>query len=195
MGPGITPGSLSDHLGPLRHSSSTLLPQGAWGGAAEPRAAGRSRHRRREAVGGGAAQEEAPAEPHDLHHIPTPRAGARVREVSLPRRVQPRGAGQQGQPARSPGPGKAPRSVPGRAPSPSCSRGSAESPGVHAFIAALFPLVFLALAPPEPRRSVTHLAGAPPPPLAQSVPVCRSISLLGVYLFEPKASTKTRLAR
>ncbi|KAJ1210574.1 hypothetical protein NDU88_005936 [Pleurodeles waltl] len=68
------------------------------GGGPEPRAV---RRKRGEGLRRGATQEEAPAEPHHLHHLPAARAGARLREVPLPGRVQPRGAGLQGQPARS----------------------------------------------------------------------------------------------
>jgi hypothetical protein len=50
-------------------------------------------------------QEEAPPEPDDFHDVPAARAGARLREVALPGRLQPRGARHEGQPAGSPGPG------------------------------------------------------------------------------------------
>lgn len=51
---------------------------------------------------GAGRQEEAPPEPDHLHHLPAARAGAGLREEPLPRRLLPRGAGHEGQPARGP---------------------------------------------------------------------------------------------
>ncbi|KAJ1530770.1 hypothetical protein ONE63_005623 [Megalurothrips usitatus] len=51
-------------------------------------------------------QEETPAEPHHLHHLPAARAGAGLREEPLPGRVLQGGAGREGQPARGPRPGQ-----------------------------------------------------------------------------------------
>lgn len=48
---------------------------------------------------GGAQQKETQEKPHHLHHLPASRAGASLREVPLSRCVQPRGAGDEGQPA------------------------------------------------------------------------------------------------
>lgn len=58
------------------------------------------------ALQGGSAQEETQAQPHHLHHLPAARAGACLREVPLPRRLQPRGAGHEGEPARGPRSGR-----------------------------------------------------------------------------------------
>ena len=158
------------------------------GGPTEPWAAWRTvRPRRLEAVGGGAAQKEASTEPHDLHHVPAARAGARVREVALPRRVQPRGAGGQSQLTRGPSPGKARKRARGRAGGPGFGRCSLESPGGLAFMAALCRWTFLDLARPEP--SPPHLPRASlifqaprAPALGRSVPVRSSISPLGPLL-------------
>ncbi len=46
-------------------------------------------------------QQEAPPQPDHIHHLPASRARARVREVSLPRRLLEGGARDEGQPARS----------------------------------------------------------------------------------------------
>lgn len=106
-GPRVRRASVSDRRGSRRPSPPPLLPQGDRGASTQPWASWRTvRPRRLEAVGGGAAQKEASTEPHDLHHVPAARAGARVREVALPRRVQPRGAGGQSQLTRGPSPGK-----------------------------------------------------------------------------------------
>ena len=166
-GPHVPRASVSDRRGSRRPSPPPLLPQGDRGGPTEPWAAWRTvRPRRLEAVGGGAAQTVASTEPHDLHHVPAARAGARVREVALPRRVQPRGAGGQSQLTRGPSPGKVCRRARGRAGGPGVGRCSLESPGGLAFMAALCPWTFLDLARPEPAPyphpgSVTDFPCAP----------------------------------
>lgn len=60
----------------------------------------------RQAVGRREPQEEAPPQQDHLHHLPAPRAGESLREVPLPGRVQPGGAGAQGEPAGSPSAGR-----------------------------------------------------------------------------------------
>ncbi len=46
----------------------------------------------------GATKEKAPPQPHHLHYLPAPWAWASLREVPLPWRLQPRGAGHESQP-------------------------------------------------------------------------------------------------
>lgn len=57
-------------------------------------------------VQGRPAQEEAPTQPHHLHHLPAAWAGACLREVPLPRRLQPRGARHEGEPPGGPSSGR-----------------------------------------------------------------------------------------
>lgn len=57
-------------------------------------------------VQGRPAQEEAPTQPHHLHHLPAAWAGACLREVPLPRRVQPWGTRHEGEPPRGPSSGR-----------------------------------------------------------------------------------------
>lgn len=61
---------------------------------------------RRQTVGRREPEEEAPPEPDHLHHLPAARAGESLREVPLPGRVQPGGAGAEGQPAGGPSAGR-----------------------------------------------------------------------------------------
>lgn len=60
----------------------------------------------RQAVGRREPQEEAPAQQDHVHDLPAARARASLREVPLPGRVQPGGAGAQGEPAGSPSAGR-----------------------------------------------------------------------------------------
>lgn len=57
-------------------------------------------------VQGWPAQEEAQTQPHHLHHLPAAWAGACLREVPLPRRLQPWRTRHEGEPPRGPSSGR-----------------------------------------------------------------------------------------